>query len=195
MKSGSRDAARAGPSSSGSAAPAGLGGAALFKPVRPAPVSVPGSSSSRASAPRGELPVNARAVEAIFKKHADEAGLVFASRLRQIMTELRVPYDETAVVAALGTPDLSRKPVTIQDVLAVALMLSEQAGSTHSPNAASSAASSSFKRFLSQTRPYLETGFVTGDDAVLMYMLKLQEHKKKCEAAGKYDEALAANKR
>jgi hypothetical protein len=51
------------------------------------------------------------------------------------------------------------------------------------------------KRSLKQNRSYLETGSLCYDDAVVAYMHRLEEHRKRCEADGRYAEAQAATVR
>ena len=60
------------------------------------------------------------------------------------------------------------------------------AGSTSSPSKAP------FKKILSKNRDYLGTGHLVYDEAVLAYIRKLEEHRRKCEAEGRYGEAKAA---
>jgi len=51
------------------------------------------------------------------------------------------------------------------------------------------------KKVLTKNRSYLETGNLTYDEAVLSYLMKLDDHRKKCEVEGRYDEARAAANR
>lgn len=174
--------------------PAGLGGPGL-RQARPKPGQRPSKGNSR-SVPASQQPASqqqrqrdAERVNSVFSKYADEAELVSASKLRQLLHDLHVAYDERLLIEALGSSNLSNKLLKLEDVLAIVMMLTQsEAAKTAPPKIA-------FKRFLSQSRTYLETGFVTADDAVLTYMIKLYEHKRKCEQAGKFGEAMAATKR
>lgn len=49
-----------------------------------------------------------------------------------------------------------------------------------------------FRKVLTKSRSYLETGNLSYDEAVVSYLMKLDEHRKKCEMEGRYDEAKAA---
>lgn len=51
------------------------------------------------------------------------------------------------------------------------------------------------KKVLTKNRYYLETGTLAYDDAVVAYIQKLDEHRRKCEVDGRYAEARAAAKR
>ncbi|KAG2497380.1 hypothetical protein HYH03_004538 [Edaphochlamys debaryana] len=52
-----------------------------------------------------------------------------------------------------------------------------------------------FKRLITKNRSYLETGNLHVDEAVVSYMGKLEEHRRRCEAEGRYQEAKVATKR
>lgn len=52
-----------------------------------------------------------------------------------------------------------------------------------------------FKKILSKNRDYLGTGHLVTDEAVLMYIRKLEEHRKRCESENRYLEAKAAASR
>lgn len=45
------------------------------------------------------------------------------------------------------------------------------------------------RKCLSKNRAYLGTGYLVYDDTVITYIRKLEEHRKKCEAEGRYKEA------
>ncbi len=49
-----------------------------------------------------------------------------------------------------------------------------------------------FRKVLTKNRSYLETGTLSYDEAVVTYLAKLDEHRKKCEVDGRYQEARAA---
>jgi len=50
-------------------------------------------------------------------------------------------------------------------------------------------------RFLTQSRPYLKSGYLGQEDAIVTYIGKLHQLQKKCEAEGRYPEAeVAANR-
>ena len=51
------------------------------------------------------------------------------------------------------------------------------------------------KKFLTQRRPYMESGHLGHEEAIMSYMRKLEEHRLKCEREGKYPEAQAAAQR
>ena len=57
---------------------------------------------------------------------------------------------------------------------------------------ASGLAKAPFKKILSKNRDYLGTGHLVYDEAVLSYMRKLEEHRRKCEVDKRYAEAQAA---
>lgn len=63
--------------------------------------------------------------------------------------------------------------------------------SLRSSEAGGSSVSSRMRKFLSQRKDYLQTGYVAYDETVLSYIRKLDEHRRKCEATGKYQEAKA----
>ncbi|GLI59263.1 hypothetical protein VaNZ11_001110 [Volvox africanus] len=52
-----------------------------------------------------------------------------------------------------------------------------------------------FRRILTKNRSYLETGALHLDEAVVQYMAKLEEHRRKCEVEGRYQEAKLASRR
>lgn len=60
--------------------------------------------------------------------------------------------------------------------------------SVQSPSAPVSAS----KKFLTQRRAYMESGCLGREAAIVSYIGKLEEHRKKCEREGRYPEAQAA---
>lgn len=55
-----------------------------------------------------------------------------------------------------------------------------------------SAPSSPSKKFLTQRRQYMESGYLGHEAAFVSYVAKLEDHKQKCKQAGRYPEAHAA---
>ena len=51
------------------------------------------------------------------------------------------------------------------------------------------------KKVLTRSRDYMSSGALTVDEAVLAYITKLDDHRKKCEAEGRYTEAKASASR
>ena len=56
----------------------------------------------------------------------------------------------------------------------------------------SSPARAPLKKVLTKSNSYMQTGSLEYDVAVVSYMQKLDEHRKRCEAEGRYQEARAA---
>ncbi|KAG2437819.1 hypothetical protein HXX76_005439 [Chlamydomonas incerta] len=61
--------------------------------------------------------------------------------------------------------------------------------------ASTSSPAKPFRRLITKNRAYLETGSLHVDEAVVAYMAKLEEHRRRCEAEGRYQEAKVATKR
>jgi hypothetical protein len=115
-------------------------------------------------------------------------GKLSAYKVEEFLSELSISMgDRTTVEHFIG----GRKFLAKEDVEALVHMLLE---SPTSPTdiRGSSSRQSSMKQILNAV---LESGTLAYDDTVVKYMAKLDEHKKKCEADGRYTEAKAAASR
>jgi len=154
-------------------------------------------TASRARSAHVQYNSTAR-VKPVFESLADDDGELPLTRLDDFLAELQVTTtDYGRVLESIATPG-SRK-LTFGQASALYGMLSGI--SPNSPSGSQSSASTSqaarapLKRVLTKNRDYLGTGTLVYDDAVITYIQKLDDHRKKCEAEGRYAEARAAAKR
>jgi len=63
------------------------------------------------------------------------------------------------------------------------------------PRASVAGAPSPYRKVLSKSKEYMETGYLVYDDTVVSYIRRLEEHRRTCEADGRYREAEAAGSR
>lgn len=113
-----------------------------------------------------------------------------ASKLGEFISSLGLIMDEhqlNVVDHFVG----SRKYLTLSEAVALVHMLTEAPASpmTDQRNSARASQASPLKQILNAV---LESGTLAYDDTVVKYMSKLDEHRKKCEADGRYSEAKAA---
>lgn len=166
----------------------------------------------RASPPGGRpsFVSPARRAEQLWAK-LEESGDIQNGRLPRPRVRdflLALQLSEADVAAAmqpleghgiLGSDD----GLTYEQALALCSALEEPTSPTASSSSAllSSLPSASglskapFKKILSKNRDYLGTGHLVYDEAVVAYMRKLEEHRRKCEADKRYAEAKAAAER
>ena len=87
--------------------------------------------------------------------------------------------------------------LTLEQIVALCSAAAEEEEEPPSPagSSTSSPSKAPFKKILSKNRDYLGTGHLVYDEAVLSYIRKLEEHRKKCEIERRYNEAKAAASR
>ena len=117
-----------------------------------------------------------------------ENGKLNASKVGEFLSELGINIDDPSTVEHFVG---GRKFLSSDDTSTLVHMLLESPSPT-SDIRGSSARQSSMKQILNAV---LESGTLAYDDTVVKYMSKLDEHKKKCEADGRYSEAKAAANR
>jgi hypothetical protein len=127
-------------------------------------------------------------VKPAFEKLADPDGRLPADKIPELLQELSISHTKQDLKDALGTLShgATTKFLSLEDTVVCCSVLI-------GPGSPSSSLNGS--KCLSQRRPYMETGRINLQDAVTNYMQKLEDHKKKCEAQGRYPEAQAAAKR
>ncbi|GFR42594.1 hypothetical protein Agub_g3524 [Astrephomene gubernaculifera] len=151
----------------------------------------------------------------LYAEFAKEDGTMAVSALGNLLAAVDItttPDNCKRFVATVAGPNADS--MTKEQTLAVVGMLSADAAQSLAAlrNEFSSAPSSTslaglsdttsgggqarpFRRILTKNRSYLETGSLHVDEAVLQYMSKLEEHRRRCEAEGRYQEAKVAAKR
>ncbi|GMH37720.1 hypothetical protein BSKO_05593 [Bryopsis sp. KO-2023] len=121
-------------------------------------------------------------VKPIFEEHAQD-GLLPAEKLRTVLDLLDLCPRDDELNRLVKTCAADENFLSVDELLALCVLLSVQ-----SPSAPVSPS----RKFLTQRRPYMESGYLGHEEAIVSYIAKLQEHKKKCERESRYTEAQAA---
>ncbi|MEW5299981.1 MAG: hypothetical protein WDW36_002946 [Sanguina aurantia] len=136
-------------------------------------------------------------VRPVFDKYATDEGTLPVANLEDVLCEVACSMDHALISTVTEASDV----ITYEELLALVGMLqagkqanSEGCGSSEG-GAAAFASKAPLKKVLTKNRCYMETGNLSYDDAVLSYISKLDDHRRKCEAEGRYPEAKAAAKR
>lgn len=117
-------------------------------------------------------------------------GKLNASKVGDFLSELGISMEDhpSTVEHFVG----GRKFLSLDDTLTLVHMLLESPSPTSaSGGRGGSVGQSAMKQILNAV---LESGTLAYDDTVVKYMSKLDEHRKKCEADGRYSEAKVGQK-
>lgn len=114
-----------------------------------------------------------------------ENGKLNANRVDEFLSELGISTEDRSTIEHFVG---GRKFLSVDDTEALVHMLIDTPSPT-SDTRGNSSRQSAMKQILNAV---LESGTLAYDDTVVKYMAKLDEHRKKCEAEGRYTEAKAA---
>eukprot|EP00803_Ostreobium_quekettii_P004772 evm.model.scf_688.10 EVM.evm.TU.scf_688.10 scf_688:60923-64515(-) len=137
-------------------------------------------SASSANARRG--PVDENSIRSLFDRYA-EGDMMPSEQLPQLLQHLDVDVDGDDLRGLLKACAMDENFMSFDELMALCVLLS-----VRSPTMPTS----SSKKFLTQRRPYMESGHLGRESAIVSYMRKLEDHRLKCEREGKYTEAQAA---
>mmetsp|Transcript_15962 Transcript_15962/g.28660 ORF Transcript_15962/g.28660 Transcript_15962/m.28660 type:complete len:369 (-) Transcript_15962:795-1901(-) len=134
--------------------------------------------------------------EEVFQQFCNEDKTLPLDKLMDFLGALNIKAAEDEISTSLSILVGQEGELKPDQAFALCAMLTTSP-STRAPAAepSDSDCRTPLKKVLTKNRYYLETGNLAFDPAVVQYLNKLEEHKKKCEVEGRYQEAKVVAKR